>query len=250
MSRTPVPFIAPDAAEWAPHDEGTRFGLDDQPTTCPHCSARTEEDDNEDGSQNHTCLSCGFRFVGDWDDWTEDDEDDDTPEDCTCGVEGPLCRAFHDHDEDDGVEGCSCGMADKGAPGHDDHDERGPRVLHLGLVALDRTATTSPTPPTAYGVCLGWADPVIRAGEDSFRAWGNTDDPDECHDFDGTLHIEVYFDGEDFPVGAMVEDDTAQSIGARYAHYLADAALPWRLADYAVWSDDAHSENQHHVSLI
>lgn len=76
-----VEQVSPDSPEWAPHDEGTRFGLDDQPTVCPHCQSRTTEDDNPDGSQNHTCLNCGFRFVGDWDDWTEDDDEEDEEED-------------------------------------------------------------------------------------------------------------------------------------------------------------------------
>ena len=65
-------YVAPDSAEWKPHCPNTRFGLDDQPTLCPECQSRTEESSNADGSQNHTCLRCGFRFVGDWDDWEED----------------------------------------------------------------------------------------------------------------------------------------------------------------------------------
>ena len=38
----------------------------DQPTTCPKCGKRTDWTDNEDGSQDHKCLGCGYEFRGEF----------------------------------------------------------------------------------------------------------------------------------------------------------------------------------------
>lgn len=37
----------------------------DQPTTCPHCGARTDFEDLANDRQLHTCLdaTCGYRFI-------------------------------------------------------------------------------------------------------------------------------------------------------------------------------------------
>jgi len=45
------------------------FVLDkDNPTTCPHCGARTEFKEIEDGRQLHTCTCCQLIFVGEFED--------------------------------------------------------------------------------------------------------------------------------------------------------------------------------------
>lgn len=48
------------------------FTIGDQPATCPHCGARTDFTEDENGRQKHTCLGCGFKFIGEFD----EDEDD------------------------------------------------------------------------------------------------------------------------------------------------------------------------------
>lgn len=47
---------------------------DEQPTTCPKCGSRTEFDELTEGRQHHTCLGCGYEFVGEF------DEDSATPD--------------------------------------------------------------------------------------------------------------------------------------------------------------------------
>lgn len=38
----------------------------EQPPTCPKCGARTDFEENEDGTQAHTCLNCKFQFTGEF----------------------------------------------------------------------------------------------------------------------------------------------------------------------------------------
>ena len=47
-------------------DPDVRFGLTDDITTCPHCGARTDWVDTggPHDEQKHTCLRCGFVFLG------------------------------------------------------------------------------------------------------------------------------------------------------------------------------------------
>lgn len=43
------------------------FILDDeQPTTCPKCGARTDFKDLDGEKQEHVCLGCGFKFIGEF----------------------------------------------------------------------------------------------------------------------------------------------------------------------------------------
>lgn len=41
------------------------FILNDQPTTCGKCGARTSFDVEKDGTQTHQCLNldCGYKFI-------------------------------------------------------------------------------------------------------------------------------------------------------------------------------------------
>lgn len=40
----------------------------DQPTTCPKCSGRTEFEEISDDKQQHKCLSCEYEFFQDFED--------------------------------------------------------------------------------------------------------------------------------------------------------------------------------------
>ena len=43
-----------------------RFGLTEQPTTCPYCGSRTRFTEYANRDQHHVCLNpdCGFEFIG------------------------------------------------------------------------------------------------------------------------------------------------------------------------------------------
>lgn len=125
----------------------------------------------------------------------------------------------------------------------DDEQEQGTRVLHLGLVVRDRaTLPDVPAIPPTYGVCYGGGEAYLGADADSFRVWGNTEDPDEDHTEDGTRHIVVTVEADKF--GTWTEDELGRYLHRRLRHYLDDLPSGWRAADYVVWSDDQHSENQ------
>ena len=46
-------------------------GNNDQPTTCPKCSARTEFEVIAEDKQQHKCLNCEYEFFLDFEDFLD-----------------------------------------------------------------------------------------------------------------------------------------------------------------------------------
>jgi ribosomal protein L37AE/L43A len=40
--------------------------LDDQPTTCPRCGRRTEDDHLDESTQVCHCMGCHYTFIGEF----------------------------------------------------------------------------------------------------------------------------------------------------------------------------------------
>ena len=117
------------------------------------------------------------------------------------------------------------------------------RVLHLGIVR-----TWGPTPPPACKIVVDRVGRTVGTEGDSFKVWGNTEDPDEDHTDDGTRHIVVCFAEGKAPASRLAEEDAARTFHAALTAHA--ARYGWRVADYAVWSDEAWSENQHTVTCL
>ena len=227
----PNPDCERDGDKIEPEGDLDRIGLTDQPTTCPKCGSRTDHDDlpdEPDGTkvQSHTCLGCGYTFLGVWD------------------VEDQLTLQAEDGGRD--VTGWNHHTADECDCAHDDNPEAGhlfPPEGSLVMLMVEREARVQGTDNTMQRIGRGEVGRVhgyVPAWHDVHVAFPSADgedrdvciDPDDLSHVQGIVRVDVSPCASDDEATRVVDDAEAQFWTVYLRHQDGEDSLAYAESDH------------------